>query len=441
MLASLVVFVGIAGKHADGIEHQLQPVLAKAHIAERSITPGDLGALARHADASRAVVQQLHADAVVGAALIESGGSLTLRVVIYDGSGNLKSLGETPLGGRALSKDELEVIASNLDDELGEIVAKAPAAPAPATPAPKSAPKAKAELAEVSFDDDTPAALGPQPQRAAKSKPDPAPHDAAPTETASASATDSDAVSLDDVAALNSGGGGEADAAAVTASASPSESGLHLHAGASIGVGTRSFAGPAGVQGYSSSAVGTAHVEAGLSPTRDFALAAMAEHSLGMMSSIGSATAATSISRWELTATYTLTHGAVQIAPLVGVGQRDFSIESSAPQRSPDTDYGYALIGATAAVPLGSRFAAHGLAAFEPVFGGSTATDMELGPATRWALDVGAGVDVRVFSHLLVRGALDYQRFAWSWSSAGARGAGGATDSYPCATIGIGADY
>ncbi|HEY1551720.1 MAG TPA: hypothetical protein VGG28_28025, partial [Kofleriaceae bacterium] len=80
-------------------------------------------------------------------------------------------------------------------------------------------------------------------------------------------------------------------------------------------------------------------------------------------------------------------------------------------------------------------------AAFEPVTGGDDPTAMEFGAATRWALDAGAGLDVRIWSHVIARAAFDYQRFSWSWSAAGSRSTGGATDSYPTAAVSLGAEY
>src|SRR4029077_10236407 len=122
-----------------------------------------------------------------------------LRVVIYDGDGNLKSLGETPLGGRTMSKDELDVLRDTLDEELGGIVAKHKDAPTPiAEPdftLPKQAPKPAAQTMPVAAKRAAPSsevgfvAEAPKPAEELH-------HDAAPTETA-------DAVSLDDVAALN----------------------------------------------------------------------------------------------------------------------------------------------------------------------------------------------------------------------------------------------
>ena len=429
---AVIVFVGIAGKHPEKIEHQLAPVLAHVHVAQRTVAARDLGDLARHTDASRDVVQHLHVDGVVGGALIESGGTLTLRVVIYDGDGNLTSLGETPLGSRTMSKDELDVLGENLEQDLGGIVAhhKAQPEPVPDVALPKPAPKPSAvalvpkksapptsELAEISFD-----------------APDESHHDAAPTQTA-------DAVSLDDVAALNNGSDSDTSAGESTAAPATTSSDLHLRANAGLGVTARSFSGPSTLMGYGSSAVGTVHVAAGISPIAHLSLDAMAEETLGMTTSVGKTLAPTSMSRWEITASYTVTRGSLAIAPIVGIGQRDFSIDSSATGLSPDTSYGYFLIGATAAMPLGERFAIHAIAAFEPVTGGDEPTAMEYGAATRWALDAGAGLDVKLFSHVSARAAFDYQQFSWSWSAAGTRGAAGASDIYPTGMLSVGAEY
>ncbi len=434
---AVIVFVGVAGKHPEQVQRQLEPVLAHAHVAPRTVSKAELASLARHSDDSKTIVQSLHVDGVVGGALIESGGSLTLRVVIYDGDGNLKSLGETPLGGVKISKDELDVLGENLDDELGGIHHKNGVA----TSEPKQ------EVADIDFD--TPAAPPPPPKRKAPPAaeigfaPDAdnhdapslggtPPHQAAPTETA-------DAVSLDDVASLNNSTEDTGDSTA-TATA-PAEHALHLHANGGFGLASRSFSGPSGLMGYSSSAVGTARVAAGVEPVGHLSLDAMAETALGMSTPIGSSTASTSMSRYEITASYAFGSGAVSIAPTFGYGERAFSIDSSATGRSPDTSYGYLILGANAAYALNQRFTLRALAALEPVTGGEDPTAMEFGAATRWALDAGAGLDVRLWTHVLARAAFDYQRFSWSWSAAGSRSTNGATDSYPTAAISIGAEY
>jgi hypothetical protein len=445
---AVIVFVGVAGKHPEQVQRQLQPVLAHAHVAPRTVAKAELASLARHSDDSKTIVQGMHVDGVVGGALIESGGSLTLRVVIYDGDGNLKSLGETPLGGAKMSKDELDVLGENLDDELGGLhhktgvapeskpevadidfdtpAPKAAATPPPAPPKRKAAPAAEIGFAPDADNRDAPS-LGPG---GGDAKPAES-HDAKPTETA-------DAVSLDDVASLNNS---EQDTGDATAAAAPSEHALHLHANGGFGLASRSFSGPSGLMGYASSPVGTARVAAGVEPISHFSLDAMAETALGMSTPIGSSSASTSMSRYEITTSYAFGGGALSIAPTFGYGERAFSIDSSATGRSPDTSYGYLILGANAAYALNGRFTLRALAALEPVTGGEDPTAMEFGAATRWALDAGAGLDVRLWSHVLARAAFDYQRFSWSWSAAGSRTTGGATDSYPTAALSLGAEY
>ncbi|HEY1547324.1 MAG TPA: hypothetical protein VGG28_05870, partial [Kofleriaceae bacterium] len=333
------------------MQRQLEPVLAHAHVAPRTVAKSELASLARHSDDSKTIVQGMHVDGVIGGALIEAGGTLTLRVVIYDGDGNLKSLGETPLGGAKMSTDELEVLGENLDDELGGLHHKTGVA------------VAKQEVAEIDFDAPAPkAAATPPPKRAAAATdvgfaPDadnhdapslgnvPAPtHDVKPTETA-------DAVSLDDVASLNNA---PEDTGESTATA-PAEHALHLHADGGFGLASRSFSGPSGLMGYTSSPVGTARVAAGIEPVAHLSLDAMAETALGMSTPIGSTSAATSMSRYEITVAYAFGHGALSIAPTFGYGQRGFSIDSSATGRSPDTSYGYVILGANAAYVLGEH--------------------------------------------------------------------------------------
>jgi hypothetical protein len=436
ILAQLVVFVGIAGNHSGVVEHQLAPVLDKVGVTELAIPTGDLGVIVRHTDASRDVVKKLHVDGLIGGALIASRGKISFRLVMYDGQGNLKSLGETPLVHRRLSKDDLEVLAMNLADEVGGLgkghhqdpiepeiappVARAPVATSTRT---ASAPPPNAQLAEAFTDDDAPPGMGAPPAEAH--------HDAAPTETA-------DAVSLDDIEALTSGDN-EEPATAATRSAAQT---LHLHAGLGLGVSGRVFSpGPSTVAPYSSTPVGAIHFEAGVAPTARTTLEVAAERTLTMTTPLADGMASTTMSRWEVTGTYALVRGAIELAPMVGVGHRAFSIDSTDTSRSPDGDYSYLVLGAGAAKAIGKRFAVRGLVAVEPVVAGVEPTEMAFGEATRWAVDVGAAIEMRPFEHVFARAAFDYQSFMWSWDAAGARGAGGATDSYPSGTVSVGAEY
>src|SRR5262249_34839400 len=97
-------------------------------------------------------------------------------------------------------------------------------------------------------------------------------------------------------------------------------------------------------------------------------------------------------------------------------------------------------IGAQASVPLGAHLAVKGVTLFEPVISGAESTEMALGDASRWALDVGASIELR-FAHVFARAGVDLQRFQWSWDMAGARGAGGAVDNYASGSVSVGAAY
>jgi len=455
MFLSAVVFVGIAGNHSEVVEHQISPILDKAGVTELAIPTGDLGVLARHTDASREVVKKLHVDGVIGGALITSGGKLSFRLVIYDAEGNLKSLGETPLVHKKLSKDDLEVLGMNLADEVAELAKHgAPAieiaaikpnpkpapAPAPVKPAPKAAPvkvasaepppsalTAAIKPARTVHDDDSDAPPG----LGAAAPP------AATAREAEHHEEGTDSVSLNDIEALTSSDN-EPATPAVAASAQT----LHLHAGVGLGVAGRVFSPGVGtVAPYSSTPVGAVHFEAGVSPTERTSLEVVAERTLTMSTPLADGMATTTISRWQVAGSYALVRGAIEVAPTIGLGHRSFSIDSTDTSRSPDGDYSYLVVGAVASKPLGSKLALHGTIAFEPVVAGVEPTEMAFGEATRWAFDIGAAIDWRPFSHLFTRAAFDYQRFSWSWDAAGARGAGGATDSYPSGTVSVGYEY
>jgi hypothetical protein len=288
-------------------------------------------------------------------------------------------------------------------------------------------------LADAFGDNEAPPGLG----ASAAPAPAPAPAHRAETHEETAPATDvADAVSLDDVEALTSGGN-----EAPTPQAAGSGSTLHLHAGAGLGLAGRVFSAPASVTGYSSTPVGAVQFTAGLEPTARTALDVTAEHTLTMNSPVADGMAPTSMSRWEVTGAYRLVRGAVELSPIIGLGHRSFSIDSTDPSRSPDGDYSYVLLGATLGKPIGKHLTVRANAAFEPVLSGVEPTEMAFGEATRWAIDVGAAIELRPITHVFARAAVDYQRFAWSWDQAGARGAGGATDSYPSGTLSLGAEY
>jgi hypothetical protein len=116
-------------------------------------------------------------------------------------------------------------------------------------------------------------------------------------------------------------------------------------------------------------------------------------------------------------------------------------IHSTNPSRSPDGDYNYLIAGAAGSVAIGKRVTLRTAVALEPVLFGAEPTETAFGEASRWATDVDGAIEVRPNEHVFVRAAADYQRFMWSWDMAGARGAGGAVDSYVSGVLSLGADY
>jgi hypothetical protein len=456
-----VVFVGIGGSDAAKVDHQMQSLLHKdARVESVKVSPQQLHTLVHHGDGARAIVRGLHAEGVVGGELIADHGQLTLRVVVYDGDGGMKDLVETPLTARQLARADIESLRSNLMPDVVELVhaqaggdeivmnddqAQTDDAP-PALPIKKptthAAAPATSHRAAAATQPEHPAQVDDgegAPGIDAGKAHDGDSHDAAPTETADAS----DSVSADEAMALATGtdneetGGGSVSASTSTGAA------LHMRAAVGIGFTARDFApGPSTVAGYSSTPVGNIRLDAEIQPTERLALGLVAERSLGMTTpGLMGGDAPTSSSRWQVAASYNVGSDKLSFAPMAGVGERVFAIDSSDPSRSPDGRYGYLVFGAQAKASLGERIVLGALAAVEPVIGGAESTEMQLGAATRWALEIGGSIDVRATQHIFVRAAGGMQRFSWTWDQAGARGAGGAVDIYPTGTLSLGADY
>ncbi|MEO8845505.1 MAG: hypothetical protein ABI591_25175 [Kofleriaceae bacterium] len=431
-LDAVIVFVGIAGNHHQAVEHQLGPVLDHAGVNELVVPAADLAAIVRHSDASRDVVKNLHVDGVVGGALVTSGGRQAFRLVIYDGKGNMRSLGETPLAGHKLTVEDLEVLGINLAEEVTSLqpataphvtLAVAHNAPAPVRPIPAAPPARVAS---------TPPARTPEPEIVMDAPEPPAP---APKQVADASA-----VSLDEIEAMTggddaTGGGSVAETATVRAAA---DSTLHLHVDAGLGMTGRAFSAPAGVTGYSSSPVSTVHFAAGIAPTERTSIDVAAERTISMSTSLDSGSASTMISRWQVGGGLALIDSSVKITANLGLGHRAFTIDATETGgRTPDSEYNYVALGARIAKPLGTSATLRGLVELEPVFGGADAMQMSLGSSSRWGLDVGAAFDYALSAHFIASAAFDFQRFSWSWNAAGARAATGASDSYPTATLAL----
>jgi hypothetical protein len=441
--ALTVVFVGLAGPKVNKAEHQIAAVLHdEARVDATHVPPRELRSLVRHDADSRDVVRSLHVDGVIAGEVTAGRRHRSLSLVVYDGDGRLKSLVQIPFSAATLSDRELDVLRSNIIDTATALAPAAPEPPEqqpppapppppPAPPPPAPPPPRAPAIAPVR----APAPPDPEPEPAAP--PEPAPqHDAPPVETAAAE-PDGDAVSAAEIMASTS-----AAASTTAVSSAPVERGLHLRAALGIGVAGRNFTpGPSTVRGYAATSSGAVRFDGEIQPAPRLQLAIAAEHSVAMTTDVAQGAADTTISRWEASAAVPLLRGAIDVAPVIGVGRRVFSIDSTDPSRTPDGDYNYVVLGLAAAGSLGNTIALRAHAAFEPVVSGAEPTEMLFGEARRWALDVGAAVELRATSHLFARIAAGYQRFAWLWSAAGARGAGGAVDSYPSGAVSVGLDY
>lgn len=414
-----VVFLGMVGADPGHVGTQLAAVDGRVHAMK--IPAADAATLVHHGENAREIVEKLGVDGAYVAEVVADHGSYTLRVMVYAADGGVRSMTEIPLAGKALTKDELDVVKGNLGDELAGLIRIA---------AKKAPPKVEPKPAKVE----------PKPAKVVEPKPvkvepkvvepeielDPSPP-AAPAPVASAD--DGDSVSADEIAAFSA----SAKAEPAAKSAAPE---LHLDASAGLAVVSRSFApGTASVIGYSSAPVGAARVDAHVEPARHLVLGLALEQSLGMTTSLGDGDAPTDMSRWEVTAAYAIGGDRIQLAPTLGYGHRAFSITSQDAARSPDGTYQYLVIGATAAMHVGSRVRVVGNVAFEPVTSGLEPSEMSLGDARRWAIDMGIAVEARATEHVFVRAALDYQRFQWAWEMASG------SDSYPSGAVALGLHY
>jgi len=400
-----VVFVGVTGNHHEAVEHQLQPALEKAGVAELTIPDPDLGAILKHTKQSKAIVKKMHVGGLIAAQLTGNGNARTFRVVIYDAEGNLSSETESPISAKGLAKDDLDVFSINIADIAGSPAAK-PVAKAP----PKRVAKEvdDAPIASTHADDDAPPGLGGTPAK----------HEAAPKAVASPD---------DDPAASST-------TVEQSAPAAKSSSGVHLEVGLMFGMVGRSLAtDPGTVKSYSSSPVGTFGFEGGIGIGKRMHIGGLFEHTMVMHSDVDSTQASTAIGRYEVAAAYDVIHDdSVQLAPMVGYGARYFAIDAMSGTKTPDEQYSYVVLGASIRKSLGTKWALRGLAAFEPVVGGIE--PKMANTASRWGFDVGASLEVQATQHVFARASFDYQSFNSSWFMVG-----GMTDAYPGGSIAAGA--
>lgn len=419
---AVIVFLGLLGgdrastKQVNQLAHQL-------HLTAKKVPAATLKTLTHHGEHSKELVQEMHVAGAVGFEVVPGH---MLRVVVYDGRGTMKTFLETGF-------DELDTLRDNISSDVEDLGGAAPA-PEPA-PKPLPAPKADAEPA-IEMDAAPEPASRParKPVKAAPAPADDADPTDSPVPTADAAPSDGDGVDISEVESMTASASADAPTPRV-------EQALHLGASVGFGIAGRSFAGPATLPGYASSPVGTVAGEAHVEPSAHVTLAVAGERTLSMTTPLHDGAAPTTMAHWHATARYAIVDGKVRVAPTVGLGRRTFVIQSTDPSRSPDGDYTYASLGMTTAVTITPRATFHAVAALEPVIGGTDATQMAFGPATRWGALGGVALVTKLTSHVVARAAADYQRFSWSWDMAGARGAGGAVDSYLSASITVGAAY
>ncbi|HEU4615013.1 MAG TPA: hypothetical protein VFS15_23135 [Kofleriaceae bacterium] len=391
-----VVFAGLLGGKGK-VDAQVKRVVRDLHVEVKPLPRAKLRTLTRHTGDTRDLVRGLHTDGVIACEIV---GGKTLRIVIYEGDGTLKTFTELPLTRRGLTAADLKVLRENLRSEV--IALRDSDAPDPA-PAP----------ATTNVDTEDP--LG-----GTSSSTTPP-----PTKVASADDADSDA-ELGLVAEKQS---------------EPAAKRTTPWFGLSVGggVATRSFdPGTAMVTPYTSTPVPTLAVDAYVQPFRRLAIHLGGERTLRLSTEMGDGSSvSTAIARWHGSVDYAVVQGgAIALAARLGAGRRSFVIATDDPDRSPDRAYNYVIAGFTASARLGRRIALLANAAFEPVL--SESAGMTSGESGRWALDVGAGVEVRAAKHVFVRAAASYQRFSWSWLTAGT---GIASDAYPSGALSLGADY
>jgi hypothetical protein len=427
----MVLFAGVVGPDSARVDRQLGQLLHKdAKVEAVDVSGSDQKVLGSHGDKTEKIVKKLHTNGVVAGEVVQGKKGRRLRVFVYDGDGNVVSQVEVPLEDGSITKSGVSMLREavvadvlGLGDSEGGGGSEVADEPAPAPKSKKSKKVAKAAPA--------PAAEEPASE--------PAP---AAEETAS-SGHDDDEVPAE-LSAKEDPGSGEAAAAATSSSAGEltqtAQGAGGLHMGVSVGAGflSRSFKADAtAISRYSAPAVGSLIVQGDIEPTRRLRLDLLGERSLNMISALPDDSSADSaVQRWQAEASFAVVTGKFSLAPALGIGARSFSIDSASPNRSPDSDYLYLLLGARAQLTLGTRAVLGLNLHFEPVVSGDQPTKMQYGDAVRTGYEVGVNVDVQLTSWLIARAEGGYQMINWTFS-----GAGGATDAYAGATASLGARF
>jgi hypothetical protein len=425
-----VVFVGILGQDPGHIDRQV--LSADTRLKAKKVAPAEIKALAANDDSSADVAKKLDADGVIVGELVGQGKKRALRVVIYNGAGSMTSMSEVPLGiRRTLNHSDLDVLKSNLGDEVSSLLA-AKTAPPPKKNADRVVAKTAASDDPLASAGTTGAAL------AGGDNDDPlGGNKAAPKQTAAAPAAgdgdDANAVK----ASTDSGDDANKDA-------TPSAVKDYIEADIGVGAVSRSFdPGPSTVPGYKAGTLPTYRLEGVGHPFAHATIDGFYEHTISMNTAIDSSSmpVPSLIARWELTAQYAVLHDKVDVAPMLGIGERAFAVDAAPMGRSPDGQYTYLVIGGAAKYSITPKFLVRAAVSFQPLVSGAEPTINLVGASTRWGLDFGAAAEYRITDHIFARAAADYQRIEWSWAAQNNVPAGTALDSYPTASIGVGGIY
>ena len=445
LLAS-VAFLGVTGPGAAHVSHQVESLVVSDDAVEVMAVPDSIRlALAQHSHRAAALIRHEVEEAAVVGTLSRHHRHGRLEILVYDAHGHLTARVRVAIHGGRLDRAGLARLRRSLMPAIHHLTGHAAVvndagppsrSPAPARPAAPVAARGRAARAAAPT-----ASTSAPPTPSANSGPDDS-HDDADR--------DRDRRHGQDNSPSNRDGNSDSDSddddtdASLGDDSPRSASAPHMVAAVNLGLGvaSRSFApGPAAVSAYSGGAVAMSRLEGELRPAPRFGLRFLIDHAFDFATAMPDGQSAnTTLSRWQAAATVRLPLGRVALEGLAGLGARHFTIDSKNLTRAPDGDYTYLVLGGRAHLTLGPT-ALTALAELQPVLGGGQPTMSTFGPATRWALDIGAGFDVLFGHHLYARASADYQRFDWSWSQAGARGAGGAVNGYLAAALSLGLRY
>lgn len=379
LLVFLIAYGGVGGTDVKQIDKQVRGLVeAQTEVQDVKLTAKQRKTLVRHGDGAAEIVRDLEVTGLITGEVERKKKSSVLHVVVYGADGALLDLLELPLGKKKAKKLGKDALES-LEETIVKDIETLTAPP----------PEPEPEVA-ASDDDDG-----------------------------------------DDEDPL---GGEERAEVVAVAPGAPRRRGPRLKVWAGAGMASRRFdPGPADVRGYSSSMVPSATVAVEVAPVRFLAIGGSFERTLVMNTQLEGESVPSSILGWTATAAVGMSAGPLDVAAVGGVGGREFVIASDMPAPSPDGLYTYATIGARLTMRLGERVALRAAGAYQPVIAGDP--DMAETPSSRAGYDVSGALEIGASEHVFVVGEGGFQRFTWTWDD------GASADSYPRASLSVGARY